>query len=139
MVGNSQPPLEPSRTGFSSYYVQLLLLWSGRRSCCVRENDGDTVLMTHVGSLQLQIGKASDPFPATIPHCIAGRGTDSNDSSVVPWLSRQEAEGCWHTLAMTQHNSPQFVISLIDVPKISYRNSFHSFMNSTVSYPEHLP
>ena len=52
---------------------------------------GTSVVVIHPGSQNLRIGRASDPFPVTLPHCIAWRSTNSkNPIHNDTWLLRPE-------------------------------------------------
>ncbi|XP_067938587.1 actin-related protein 8-like [Watersipora subatra] len=53
---------------------------------------GETTIVIHPGSLHLRLGRASDPLPAMLPHCIAWRSRNSSYSRVTPWIKRSETE-----------------------------------------------
>lgn len=48
-----------------------------------------TVVIIHPGSLNLRLGRASDTYPVTIPHCIARRTTYQKTE---PWINRPECQ-----------------------------------------------
>jgi actin-related protein len=53
----------------------------------------NTVVVIHPGSLNLRIGRASDTFPVTIPHCIARKRKDNSIPEYrTPWMIRKEKE-----------------------------------------------
>jgi len=53
---------------------------------------GQSTIVIHPGSLHLRIGRASDPQPTTLPHCIAWRNKNAAVSSIRPWITRPETE-----------------------------------------------
>lgn len=53
----------------------------------------NTVVVIHPGSLNLRIGRASDTFPVTIPHCIARKRKDNTIPEYKSaWMVRKEKE-----------------------------------------------
>lgn len=69
-------------------------LYTQVASECINEPvQVNTVVVIHPGSLNLRIGRASDTFPVTIPHCIARKRKDSGIPEYkVPWMIRKERE-----------------------------------------------
>ncbi|KAL3851810.1 hypothetical protein ACJMK2_015515 [Sinanodonta woodiana] len=52
----------------------------------------NTVVIIHPGSLNLRIGRASDTFPVTIPHCIARKKKDASSTDYKSsWMIRSES------------------------------------------------
>lgn len=51
------------------------------------------IIVIQPGSQYLRIGRASDPFPVVIPHCIARRHkTPGQKRYDDPWLVRKECQ-----------------------------------------------
>lgn len=48
-----------------------------------------TVVIIHPGSLNLRLGRASDTYPVTVPHCIARRSSHTQQKPE-PWICRPE-------------------------------------------------
>ncbi|XP_046542630.1 actin-related protein 8-like [Haliotis rubra] len=49
-----------------------------------------TVVIIHPGSYNLRLGRASDPYPITIPHCVARRKKVQSPRVPESWLMRPE-------------------------------------------------
>lgn len=75
-------------------------LYTQSTSDCINEPiQVATVVVIHPGSLNLRIGRASDTFPVTLPHCLARRKKDLSAPDIAsPWMIRPESnhEGCKH-------------------------------------------
>ncbi|XP_060598476.1 actin-related protein 8-like [Ruditapes philippinarum] len=69
-------------------------LYTQVASECIHEPvQVNTVVVIHPGSLNLRIGRASDTFPVTIPHCIARKRKDNSIPEYrTPWMIRKEKE-----------------------------------------------
>ena len=80
-------PLKLRPFGTLQICVVLLLLL-----LCVQPVAYSSVIIIHPGSLYLRIGRVSDTFPSTIPHCIARRRTSpaAGPNYEDSWLLRPE-------------------------------------------------
>ena len=59
---------------------------------CLQPIQVATVVVIHPGSLNLRIGRASDTFPVTLPHCLARRKKDLSAPDIPsPWMIRAES------------------------------------------------
>ncbi|KAH3816133.1 actin-related protein 8-like [Dreissena polymorpha] len=72
-------------------------LYTQVTSDCINEPvQVNTVVVIHPGSLNLRIGRASDTFPVTVPHCIARRLKPDVKEAPSQWMMRKERQHQGH-------------------------------------------